>query len=124
MSTYKNRRFGSRLRFALRGLAHALSSEASLRLQAAAAVVTIAALGILRPGALWWALVALACAAVLAAELLNTALEQLADELHPHDNDGIRRVKDCAAAAVLTAAGGAFAVAVALAAHLLGAARS
>ena len=123
MSTYKNRSFGERLLFALRGLAHGLSSEASLRFQAAAAAATMGALLVLRPGALWWALVALASAAVLAAELLNTAIEHLADELHPHESPGIRRVKDCAAAAVLTAAAGALGVAVALAAHLLSAPR-
>jgi diacylglycerol kinase (ATP) len=63
--------------------------------------------------------VLLASAAVVAAELLNTAIEQLADELHPHDSPGIRIVKDCAAAGVLVAALGALGVAVALAVHLL-----
>jgi undecaprenol kinase len=72
-----------------------------------------------RPGPAWWALVLLASAAVVAAELLNTAIEQLADELHPNDSPGIRTVKDCAAAGVLVAVLGALGVGVALIWHLV-----
>ncbi|HET7756666.1 MAG TPA: diacylglycerol kinase [Steroidobacteraceae bacterium] len=117
--SWKNRAFSARLGFALRGLAQALRSEQSLRLQALALAATLLALLILQPGALWWALVLLASAAVIAAELLNTAIERLADELHPHDGPGIGIVKDCAAAAVLIAVLGALAVALALLLHLL-----
>jgi undecaprenol kinase len=119
MGAHKNRPFPARLRFALQGLAHGVRTEASLRLQAVALAGAVVALLVLRPGAVWWALVLLAAALVLAAELLNTAIEQLADELHPHDSPGVRRLKDCAAAAVLIASLGALAVALALAAHLL-----
>jgi len=117
--SHKSQSFGARLKFALSGLRHALRHEPSLRAQCAALVAACALLLLTRPGALWWALVALAGAAVLAAELLNTAIEQLADALHPQDSPAIRTVKDCAAGAVLIAALGALAVAVALAAHLL-----
>ena len=55
---------------------------------------------------------------MLAAELLNTAIEQLADALHPHDSAAIRLVKDCAAAAVLVAVLGALAVGAAVAVQL------
>lgn len=103
----------------MHGLACGVRTEASLRLQVACLAAAVVALLLLRPGAVWWALVLLAAAGVLSAELLNTAIEQLADELHPHDSPGVRRLKDCAAAAVLIASLGALAVAVALAAHLL-----
>jgi undecaprenol kinase len=119
MSVHKNRSFPVRLNCALQGLAHALRAEASLRLQALAAAAAAVTLLLLRPAAVWWALVLLAATAVLAAELFNTAIEQLADELCPHDSPGIRRLKDCAAAAVLVSVLGALAVAVAFAAHLL-----
>jgi undecaprenol kinase len=119
MTDHKNRSFPARLNHALQGLAHGLRTQASLRLQAVAGVLVLAALVVLRPAALWWALVLLASAAVVAAELLNTAIEQLADELHPHDSPGIRIAKDCAAAGVLVAALGALGVAVTLAVHLL-----
>jgi diacylglycerol kinase (ATP) len=116
---YKNHSFPSRLRYALQGLAHGLRAEASLRAQAILFVAALIALVVLRPGALWWALVLLASGAVLAAELFNTAIEHLADELHPADSPGIRIVKDCAAAGVLIASLGALGVAVALVVHLL-----
>ena len=115
---WKNQSFAARLRFALRGVASALRSEASLRTQAVVLLAVLAALGLLRPGPVWWALVALASAAVLAAELLNTAIEQLADLLHPDAHPRLKVVKDCAAAAVLIAVLGALGVGFALAVHL------
>jgi diacylglycerol kinase (ATP) len=57
---------------------------------------------------------------VLAAELLNTAVEHLADHLHPELHPHIKAVKDCAAAAVLIASLGALAVAIALLCELFG----
>ena len=117
--SWKNQSFAARLGFALRGLAHALRAEASLRLQALAMAAAFAALAWLQPAPVWWALVVLASALVLAAELLNTAIEQLADLLQPDAHPRIRVVKDCAAAAVLIAALGALGVALALAVHLI-----
>jgi diacylglycerol kinase len=122
MSPYKNHSFPARLSYALQGLAHGLRTEASLRTQAVVLVAVLVALLMLRPGAVWWALVLLASAAVLAAELFNTAIEQLADELHPAESPGMRIVKDCAAAAVLIASLGALGVGAALVLHLLSAA--
>lgn len=119
MTVHKNKSFPARLGFALQGLAHAVRTERSLKIQVSVLVLVIAALVVLEPGALWWALVLLASSAVLAAELFNTAVERLADELHPADSIGIGVVKDCAAAAVLVAVLGALGVAAALLAHLL-----
>jgi undecaprenol kinase len=119
VSAHKNQPFMLRLGFALRGLAHGLSRGASLKVQVTAAVAALLALIALRPAPLWWALVLSACAAVLSAELLNTAIEQLADALHPHDSAAIRIVKDCAAAAVLVAVLGALAVGAALAVQVI-----
>ena len=118
-NAYKNRAFSIRLGYALRGFAHGFTSEASLQFQAGAGAAALTALLIFRPAALWWALVLLAIAVVLAAELFNTAIEQLADEVQREDSPGIRVVKDCAAAAVLMAALGALGVAVAFAVHLI-----
>jgi undecaprenol kinase len=120
LNPWKNRPFAARLRFALRGFAHALGSERSLKVQLLMLAAVLAALLALRPGPLWWALVLASSATVLSCELLNSALEQLADALHPTASEAIGRVKDCAAAAVLVASLGAVAVAVALALHLLG----
>jgi undecaprenol kinase len=120
MSAYKNQSFRARLGFALHGLRHALRSERSLRLQLLVLILVLAALLLLRPPPLWWALVALAGALVMASELVNSALERLADHLHPDTHAAIRIAKDCAAAAVLIAALGALAVGGALLAQLFG----
>ena len=119
MSTHKNQRFSARLGFALRGFAEALRTEASLRFQVIAGAAALVVLLVLRPPAVWWALVLLASAAVLAAELFNTAIEHLADLLHPQQSPGIRLVKDCAAAGVLMAVLGAVGVGAALLLHAL-----
>ncbi len=119
MRADKNQRFLMRLRFAIAGLSAGLRSEHSLRYQAVALAVVICVLSVLRLEPIWWAIVALASSAVISAELVNTAVEHLADHLHPENHPQIQIVKDCAAAAVLVAACGAVAVAVALAIHLL-----
>lgn len=97
----KNRRFVDRLGFALAGIAGALRTEQSLRTQAMIAVAVLPVMLIFRPALVWWALVGLTIALVLAAELINTALEHLADHLHPEQHPRIKTVKDCAAGAVL-----------------------
>jgi hypothetical protein len=55
------------------------------------------------PPLVWAALCIVSGGVVFAAELLNTALEHLADRLHPEQHPDIRAAKDCAAAAVLLA---------------------
>ena len=109
----KNRSFLQRLGFAIAGFRAALAGENSFRTHTLATVVVVAILIWRRPPALWWAVLALTVAAVLAAELFNTAVEHLADHLHPSQHPQIKIVKDCAAGAVLIASIGAVAVAVA-----------
>lgn len=116
---WKNQSFAARLRYALDGIAHALRSEHSLQFQAGAFAAAVVALLVLRPRPAWWALVVLASALVFATELLNTAIEELADHLNPQEHPRIRLVKDCAAGAVLVAVLGALGVALALAVQLL-----
>jgi undecaprenol kinase len=118
MSEHKNQSFPRRVRFALAGLATAVRSEHSLRYQVGALAGVLIVLLVVRPEPIWWALAALASCSVIAAELFNTALEHLADHLHPEVHPSIRIVKDCAAAAVLVASCGALLVAVAFVVHL------
>jgi len=63
--------------------------------------------------------VALTVTVVLGAELVNTAIECLADHLHPEQHPRIKLVKDCAAAAVLVVSLGAVSVALAFLFSLL-----
>jgi undecaprenol kinase len=119
MQAHKNRPLLVRLRYALAGLTAAVRSERSLRLQLAALVCVVAVLVVLRVELLWWAIIGLTSFGVLSAELFNTAVEHLADHLHPETHPQIRLVKDIAAAAVLMAVCAALVVALALGLHLL-----
>ena len=120
MAGRKNQSFHRRVGFALAGIGHAVRTEQSARIQIGAFVMVVVALLILRPGPFWWALVMLASAGVFAAEMFNTAIEHLADHLHPQIHPLIGIVKDCAAAGVLIASLGAVGVMVALVIHLMG----
>lgn len=100
----KNRSFPERLGFAVRGWRAAWHSESSFRAQVALAIGALLILAILKPEPLWWALFSLSIGAVLAAELLNTALEKILDHLHPETHPMIAVAKDCAAGAVLVLA--------------------
>ena len=99
----KNQPFAQRLSHAAGGIRTAFRTEASFRTQLLLAAMAAVVLALLRPPAVWVALCVVSGAAVLAAELLNTALENLADRLHPEQHPTIRAAKDCAAAAVLVA---------------------
>ncbi len=103
----KNSPLRKRFGYAWAGFRAAWVGERSLRTHTAAAVVVVLVMAWLRPGLIWWALVGGMIALVLAMELLNTAIENLADHLHPDEHPRIKLVKDCAAAAVLLLSVGA-----------------
>ncbi|WP_243314512.1 diacylglycerol kinase [Geothrix paludis] len=97
----KNQPFPQRLSYSLQGIRVAWQQEASFRFQSLMALAVVALLITLRPAAIWWALLLLNCGLVLAAELINTALEHALDHLHPEIHPAIKVSKDCAAGAVL-----------------------
>ncbi|HNV91486.1 MAG TPA: diacylglycerol kinase [Thauera aminoaromatica] len=97
--------FSRRVRFAWAGVRDAWRLEASFRSQCLAALAALVALAVLRPGWLWSAIVVVMIALVLAAELINTALEAALDGLHPEHARFVQVAKDCAAAAVLVLSG-------------------
>jgi undecaprenol kinase len=97
----KNQPFAKRLSYSFQGIRAAWRQEASFRFQSLMALAVVALLCVLRPPAIWWALLLLNCGLVLAAELFNTALEHALDHLHPELHPAIKVSKDCAAAAVL-----------------------
>lgn len=109
----KGQSFGRRLRFAIDGLYLAFCREHSFRFQVLAGAGVLVVLLLTRPSPVWWVIGALAVGFVLMAELFNTALEILADHLHPEQHPEIRAVKDIAAGAVLVASVLALLVAVA-----------
>ncbi len=97
----KNRAFRFRLQCALQGIFFAFRNESSFRTQTIAAAAACVALIWLHPALVWVALVLVMIFLVFAAELFNTALEQLLDGLHPENAEFVRIAKDCAAGSVL-----------------------
>ena len=110
----KNRPFRERLGFALAGIATGWRRERSFRTQTAIAGGALAGLLVLHPAPVWWAVVALSVALVLALELLNSALEGVIDLLHPGIHPEIKAIKDMTAGAVLVMSIAAIAVGAAL----------
>lgn len=98
------------LRCALAGLADVLRTQRHARFHALT-TVAVAALGawLRLPRESWLWLIA-ACGLVWTAEILNTAIEILADRVTMQRDPLIGRAKDAAAGAVLVAALAAFAI--------------
>jgi diacylglycerol kinase (ATP) len=97
-------------RYAFRGVGALLRSEpnAWIHLLAAGLVCALGAfLDLPRASWIW---LAAAIAGVFAAEAFNSALEALADAVHPAPHPLVARAKDLGAAAVLFAAAGAAAI--------------
>ena len=92
---------------ALQGLVHLVRTQPNARLHLMAAGLVCAAGIYFDLSRTEWLWVTAAIVLVCSAEAFNTALECLADALHPGRDPGIGRAKDVAAAAVLIAALGA-----------------
>ena len=97
----KSRRFRERIGFAIEGIRTGYGRENSFRTQIRLAGLALLALIVLRPALVWWALIALTCALVLAFELVNSAVEAVIDRLHPEIHPSIKVAKDMLAGAVL-----------------------
>lgn len=103
MAEGKNLPFHRRLGFAFQGIASAARREKSFRVQLLGAVFILFFCITVRPSALWCAIFFLACALVIALELVNTAFEAMIDKLYPERDPEIGFAKDCLAGAVLVA---------------------
>jgi diacylglycerol kinase (ATP) len=97
----KNQNFLKRLYYAWSGITHAFKNESSFRWQILMGLGALSLLVILKASAVWWALILLTSTGVLASELVNTAVEILADFVHPAQHPQIKILKDCMAGAVL-----------------------
>ena len=96
-----------RLGYALAGLAAGWRREHSFRVHVWTFAVAAVALMIARPAPIWWALFGLTAAAVCGLELINGAVEALADLVEPNQHPEIKAIKDMLSGAVLLAGGGA-----------------
>ncbi len=95
---------------ALRGLAAMVATQRHARIHLACAALAVGAGAVSGLSGIEWCALALCIGFVLAAEALNTALESLADAVHPEHHPLVGRAKDVAAGAVLIAALTALAV--------------
>jgi len=93
--------------YAWKGITQVIKKEPNARVHLVIAVVVIALAALLHVSLAEWTILVVLISMVFAAELINTALEQLADAVVPEQNEKIKLVKDYAAGAVLIAALGA-----------------
>ncbi|WP_298394760.1 diacylglycerol kinase [Flavobacterium sp.] len=107
--TFVTGRFKS-LGFALKGAIKLITTEHSVMVQSALAVIMIIAGFYFDISHEEWLIQTLAIGLVLSIEGLNTAAEKIADFIHPEYHERIGFIKDIAAGAVFFAAMTAIAV--------------
>jgi diacylglycerol kinase (ATP) len=104
MSGYTLRERAQSFTDAGRGIAHLVADQPNARIHALATIAAISLGGWLGLAPAEWCWIALAIALVWVAEGLNSAIESLADAVHPERDARVGRAKDTAAGAVLVAA--------------------
>ena len=98
--------------WAVKGAIILFKSEASIKVQAVIAIlVTIAGFYFNISSTEWLIQVAM-IGLVMSIEVFNTAIEDIADFIHPERHNGIGRIKDVAAGAVFIASISAVVVAI------------
>ena len=91
-------------RFAIKGIKNLIINEHNARIHLTALLVVIG-LGIfLKLELMEWVAITIVSGIVILTELINTAIENLADIVEPRWNDKIGKIKDYSAGAVLVAA--------------------
>ncbi len=103
---HKSRSFPDAVRNALRGIQFAFGLERNIRAQVLAGVMVVLLAALLKVSILELTVFVLAISMVLSLELMNTALEQLEDLVHPEYHIAVKRSKDVSAGAVLLASVG------------------
>lgn len=97
------KRFHS-FRYAFAGLKHAWQQEHNFRIHLFAAAAVTAAGFYFHLDRTEWTFLVFAIGLVILAELVNSAIELLADVVSPGENKTIGKIKDIAAASVLVSA--------------------
>ena len=87
--------------FALQGLRTAISQERNIKVMLAGGCVAIVAGILVGLDGLSWAIVVLCCGVVIAAELVNTAIETIVDLVSPEFHPLAGHAKDIGAASEL-----------------------
>lgn len=97
----KNQSIWKKLKFAFNGIIYALKNEHNMQRHLVSAILVICLFYFLEISIFWWALIILCIGLVIAAELINSAIETLIDYLHPEIHEKIGHVKDMLAGMVL-----------------------
>ncbi len=92
----------------IHGLQYALAHEQNFKIEIFCAVAAIGCAFIFNITKIEWLVVILNIAAVLTAELFNTAIENLCNMIHRATHPTIKIIKDVSAAAVVVSALSAF----------------
>jgi diacylglycerol kinase len=95
--------FIKRVGYALVGWRYFFSKEANGQIQAVVSILVVIAGITLQISLQDWLWVLLCIGLVIGLEMVNTAIETLANRLHPEKHDAIKIVKDVAAGSVLWA---------------------
>lgn len=98
------RRFLTALRCALDGVVYGLKTQRHLRFHVVAGSLAVAAGFVKKLSAGGWMLLLLLMAAIISAELMNTAIEAVVDLVSPEQHPLAKAAKDAAAGAVLVLA--------------------
>lgn len=87
--------------YAFSGLKTAWQEEHNFRVHCTAAIIAITLSFVLHIRTHEWIAILFSIGFVFVCELLNTALENIADFICPENNPNIKKIKDIAAAAVM-----------------------
>ncbi len=90
--------------FALNGLKILIKEEHNFRIHLAAVLVVLIAGIVFHISEFEWIAVVFAIGFVLALEIINTAIENIADFISPGESEKIKIIKDVTAAGVLVSA--------------------
>ncbi|WP_434511380.1 diacylglycerol kinase family protein [Desulfitobacterium sp. AusDCA] len=100
----KNRSFWQSLGHARRGIQYSFKTQKHFQFHILAGSIVIIAAGMIQVTRLEWVLLFIAIGSVLAAEVINTAIELVVDLVQPNYHPIAGMAKDVAAGAVLVAA--------------------
>jgi|SRR3972149_6368647 len=87
--------------YAIEGIVYSFKKGTHFKIHVAAAIVVVILGFIYSISSLEWLIIILISSAVIAAETINTAIEETCDILHPEHHPGARLAKHCAAGGVL-----------------------
>lgn len=102
--TFSAKRQLNSFKYALKGIAYVFINESNMHIHLLAAVAVVAVGIFLDINNIEWCLVIICIGTVMAAEMINTAIELSIDLLHPDKHPIAGRVKDVAAGAVMLCA--------------------